>query len=57
MEQEFVKHCHDKNARFNGLIRKEFMHMAFEFSDLNDLSHTLKKGKTRAKKDWVRDFC
>jgi hypothetical protein len=54
MEQEFAK-----DARFDELIGNEFTQMAFEFSDLlvNDLSHTLNKGKKPARKEWVRDFC
>jgi len=56
MEQELGKHCQSKDARFYGLVRKEFMQAGLEFPDLNGVSHRLSKEKV-AGQGWVRDLC
>ena len=43
MEQELGKHWHDKDTRFYGLLRKEFIQMGLEFSYLSGFSHRLSK--------------
>jgi len=53
MEHELVKHCQDKDAKFYGLTKKDFVLISFKISYLNGLSH---KQKSFAGKDWVREF-
>jgi hypothetical protein len=57
MEEELAKYYQDKDARFYGLVRKEFMQVGLEFPDVNGLSVRLSKEKKVAGKGWVRDFC
>jgi len=56
MEQELGKHCQAKDARFYGLVKKEFMQVGLGFPDLNDLSRRISKEKV-AGQGWVRDLC
>jgi len=68
MEHELVKHFQDKNAKFYGLTKKDFVLKSFKISDLNGLNHTHTRTHARARarahththkvsgKDWVREF-
>jgi len=56
-EQELTKHCQEKDAKFYGLIKKEFEHTGLKFGDLNGLSHRFNKGKKLAGKQWAREYC
>ena len=51
MEQEVAKHYQDKDTKFYGPIKKNWMPTGFKFADLNGLSHRFNTEKKLAGKD------